>query len=91
MKVSKGQHVATLRIGHNEELSTVHFLGGLEELGISLPENPLVAAIIPRDDMVGLSEDKKDSFEALLDEFKDIFATFNEDLGWQKENSIRLI
>ncbi|KAJ9052371.1 hypothetical protein DSO57_1034955 [Entomophthora muscae] len=47
MKVSKGQHVATLRIGHNEELSAVHFLGGLEELGISLPSKPLVAAIIP--------------------------------------------
>ncbi|KAJ9055283.1 hypothetical protein DSO57_1005389 [Entomophthora muscae] len=47
MKVSKGQHVATLRIGHNEELSAVHFLGGLEELGISLPDEPLVAAIIP--------------------------------------------
>ncbi|KAJ9059914.1 hypothetical protein DSO57_1036544 [Entomophthora muscae] len=47
MKVSKGQHVATLRIGHNEELSAVHFLGGLEELGISLPDKPLVAAIIP--------------------------------------------
>ncbi|KAJ9069044.1 hypothetical protein DSO57_1022557 [Entomophthora muscae] len=47
MKVSKGQHVATLRIGHNEELSAVHFLGDLEELGISLPDKPLVAAIIP--------------------------------------------
>ncbi|KAJ9082827.1 hypothetical protein DSO57_1000812 [Entomophthora muscae] len=47
MKVSKGQHVATLRIGHNEELSVVHFLGGLEELGISLPDKSLVAAIIP--------------------------------------------
>ncbi|KAJ9085540.1 hypothetical protein DSO57_1013000 [Entomophthora muscae] len=81
MKVSKGQHVATLRIGHNEELSAVHFLGSLEELGISLPEKPLVAAIIPQDDMVGLSEDEKDSFEALLDEFKDIFVTSNEDLG----------
>ncbi|KAJ9059457.1 hypothetical protein DSO57_1002034 [Entomophthora muscae] len=47
MKVSKGQHVATLRIGHNEELSAVHFLGGLEELGISFPDKSLVAAIIP--------------------------------------------
>ncbi|KAJ9076632.1 hypothetical protein DSO57_1024287 [Entomophthora muscae] len=47
MKVSKGKHVATLRIGHNEELSAVHFLGGLEELGISLPDEPLVVAIIP--------------------------------------------
>ncbi|KAJ9066499.1 hypothetical protein DSO57_1008984 [Entomophthora muscae] len=46
MKVSKGQHMATLRIGHNEDLSAVHFLGGLEELGISLPDKPLVAAII---------------------------------------------
>ncbi|KAJ9082134.1 hypothetical protein DSO57_1007159 [Entomophthora muscae] len=71
MKVSKGQHVATLRIGHNEELSAVHFLGGLEELGISLTDETLV----------GLSEDKKDSFEALLDDFKDIFAMSNEDLG----------
>ncbi|KAJ9054388.1 hypothetical protein DSO57_1015204 [Entomophthora muscae] len=91
MKVSKGQHVATLRIGHNEELSAVHFLGGLEELGISLPGKPLVAAIIPRDDMMGLSEDKNDSFEALLDKFKEIFATSNEDPGWAKENSIRLM
>ncbi|KAJ9077889.1 DNA damage-inducible protein 1 [Entomophthora muscae] len=47
MKVFKGQHVAILRIGHNEELSVVHFLGGLEELGISLPDKPLVAAKIP--------------------------------------------
>ncbi|KAJ9076656.1 hypothetical protein DSO57_1024090 [Entomophthora muscae] len=47
MKISKGQHVATLKIGHNEELSAVHFLGGLEELVISLPDKPLVAAIIP--------------------------------------------
>ncbi|KAJ9074873.1 hypothetical protein DSO57_1002303 [Entomophthora muscae] len=47
MKVSKGQNVATLRIGHNEELSVVHFLGDLEEPGISLPDKPLVAAIIP--------------------------------------------
>ncbi|KAJ9063289.1 hypothetical protein DSO57_1001727 [Entomophthora muscae] len=47
MKVSKGQHVAALRIGHNEELSAVHFLGGLKELGISLPDKSLVAAIIP--------------------------------------------
>ncbi|KAJ9081607.1 hypothetical protein DSO57_1012934 [Entomophthora muscae] len=47
MKVFKGQHVAILRIGHNEELSAVHFLGGLEELGISLPDKPLVAAKIP--------------------------------------------
>ncbi|KAJ9086616.1 DNA damage-inducible protein 1 [Entomophthora muscae] len=81
MKVSKGQHMATLRIGHNEELSAVHFLGGLEELQISLPDKSLVAAIIPQDSMVGLTEDEKDSFEALLDEFKDIFAMSNEDLG----------
>ncbi|KAJ9081769.1 hypothetical protein DSO57_1011119 [Entomophthora muscae] len=47
MKVSKGQHVATLRIGHNEELSAVNFLGGLEELEISLPDKPLVESIIP--------------------------------------------
>ncbi|KAJ9089594.1 hypothetical protein DSO57_1011432 [Entomophthora muscae] len=47
MKVSKGQHMATLRIGHNEDLSAVYFLGGLEKLGISLPDKPLVAAIIP--------------------------------------------
>ncbi|KAJ9053422.1 hypothetical protein DSO57_1024381 [Entomophthora muscae] len=47
MKVSKGQHIDTLRIGHNEDFSAVHFLGGLEELGISLPTEPLVAAIIP--------------------------------------------
>ncbi|KAJ9068603.1 hypothetical protein DSO57_1026943 [Entomophthora muscae] len=47
MKVSKEQHVSTLRIGQNEELSAVHFLGGLEELGISLPDEPLLAAIIP--------------------------------------------
>ncbi|KAJ9073314.1 hypothetical protein DSO57_1017874 [Entomophthora muscae] len=91
MKVSKGQHVATLRIGHYEELSAVYFLGGLEELGISLPEKSLVAAIIPRDNMVGLIKDEKDSFDALLDEFKDIFATFNEDLGCAEEELIRLI
>ncbi|KAJ9080298.1 hypothetical protein DSO57_1026544 [Entomophthora muscae] len=47
MKFSKGRHVDTLRIGHNEELSAVHFLCGLEELGISLPDKSLVAAIIP--------------------------------------------
>ncbi|KAJ9076754.1 hypothetical protein DSO57_1023162 [Entomophthora muscae] len=47
IKASKGQHVATLRIGHNEELSAVHFLGGLKKLGISLPNKSLVAAIIP--------------------------------------------
>ncbi|KAJ9073282.1 hypothetical protein DSO57_1018164 [Entomophthora muscae] len=47
MKVSKGQHMATLRIGHNEDLSALHFLGSLEELGISLPDMPLVADIIP--------------------------------------------
>ncbi|KAJ9053798.1 DNA damage-inducible protein 1 [Entomophthora muscae] len=81
MKVSKGQHMATLRIGHNEDLSAVHFLGSLVELRISLPDKPLVAAIIPQDDMVGLTKDEKDSFEALLDEFKDIFATSNEELG----------
>ncbi|KAJ9066102.1 hypothetical protein DSO57_1012947 [Entomophthora muscae] len=80
-KVSKGQHFVTLMIGHNEELLAVHFLGGLKELRISLPEEPLVAAIIPQDDMVVLSEDDKDSFEALLDEFKDIFAISNEDFG----------
>ncbi|KAJ9057712.1 hypothetical protein DSO57_1020047 [Entomophthora muscae] len=81
MKVSKGQHVAILRVGHNEELSAVHFLGGLEELGISLPDKSLVAAIIPRDGMMGLTKDEKDSFEALLDEFLDKVATSNEDLG----------
>ncbi|KAJ9053567.1 hypothetical protein DSO57_1022955 [Entomophthora muscae] len=59
MKVSKGQHVATFRMGHNEDLSAVHFLGSLEELGISLPDKPLVAAIIPQDNMVGLTEDEK--------------------------------
>ncbi|KAJ9074704.1 hypothetical protein DSO57_1003760 [Entomophthora muscae] len=47
LKVSKGQHVATLRIDHNEDLTAVHFLGGQEELGISLADKPLVAAIIP--------------------------------------------
>ncbi|KAJ9050344.1 hypothetical protein DSO57_1015169 [Entomophthora muscae] len=29
MKVSKGQHMATLRIDHNEDLSAVQFLSGL--------------------------------------------------------------
>ncbi|KAJ9067211.1 hypothetical protein DSO57_1001848 [Entomophthora muscae] len=66
MKVSKGQQTATLRIGHNGNLSAVHFLGSLEELGISLPDKPLVAAIIPQDNMVGLTKDEKDSFEALF-------------------------
>ncbi|KAJ9080536.1 hypothetical protein DSO57_1023923 [Entomophthora muscae] len=65
------------KIGHNEDLTAVHFLGGLEELGISLPDEPLVAAIIPQDNM-------KDFFEALLDEFKDIFALSNEDLGCEE-------
>ncbi|KAJ9077153.1 hypothetical protein DSO57_1019314 [Entomophthora muscae] len=46
MKVSMGQYIATLGIGHNEDLSAVHFLGGLEELGSSLPDKPLVAATI---------------------------------------------
>ncbi|KAJ9075435.1 hypothetical protein DSO57_1036176 [Entomophthora muscae] len=62
MKVSKGQHMATFKIGHNEELSAVLFLGGLEELGISIPDESLVAAIIPRDNMMGLTKDEKDSF-----------------------------
>ncbi|KAJ9052628.1 hypothetical protein DSO57_1032403 [Entomophthora muscae] len=69
IKVSKVHYIATLRIGHNEDLTAVYFLGGLEELGISLPDKPLVAAIIPQDNMVGLAKDKKDSFEALLDKF----------------------
>ncbi|KAJ9055939.1 hypothetical protein DSO57_1038159 [Entomophthora muscae] len=43
MKLSKGQHMATLRIGHNEDFSAVHFLSGLKELGISLPDEPLVS------------------------------------------------
>ncbi|KAJ9049079.1 hypothetical protein DSO57_1028268 [Entomophthora muscae] len=84
MKVSKGQHFATLCIGHNKDLAAVHFLGGLEELGITLPDEPLVAAVIHQDNMVGLTEDEKDSFETLLEEFKDIFATSNEDLGCTK-------
>ncbi|KAJ9086753.1 hypothetical protein DSO57_1000380 [Entomophthora muscae] len=62
MKISKGQHVAILRIGHNEELSAVHFLGGLEELGISLSDESLVAAIISQDNRVGQTKDEKDSF-----------------------------
>ncbi|KAJ9055374.1 hypothetical protein DSO57_1004578 [Entomophthora muscae] len=40
MKVSKGQPIATLRVGHDEDLKAVHFLGGLEELEITLPEKP---------------------------------------------------
>ncbi|KAJ9065876.1 hypothetical protein DSO57_1015112 [Entomophthora muscae] len=47
MKIFKEQHVATLRIGHNEDLPAVCFLGSQEELGISLPDKPPVAAIIP--------------------------------------------
>ncbi|KAJ9075129.1 hypothetical protein DSO57_1039137 [Entomophthora muscae] len=47
MKVSKEMHIATLRIGHNKELTSVNFLGGLGGLGISLLDKPLVADIIP--------------------------------------------
>ncbi|KAJ9064938.1 hypothetical protein DSO57_1025177 [Entomophthora muscae] len=47
MKVFKEQHMAILRIGHNEDFPAICFLGRQEELGISLPEKPLVAAIIP--------------------------------------------
>ncbi|KAJ9084238.1 hypothetical protein DSO57_1026569 [Entomophthora muscae] len=85
IKVSKEQHIATLRIFHNKDLTADYFLGGLEELGISLSDGPLVAAIIPKENMVGLTEDEKDSFEDLLDEFKDIFALSNEDLGCAEE------
>ncbi|KAJ9080469.1 hypothetical protein DSO57_1024630 [Entomophthora muscae] len=91
MKVSKVQHVATLRISHNEELSAVHFLGGPEELGISLPDEPLVAAIIPQDNMVCLSEDKKIPLRPSWMSSRTFFLRPMKTWVVQKGNSIRLM
>ena len=70
----------------------MHYLGDLSEVGIPVPEEPLVAAVIPRSDIQGLDKNQKDAFEALLEEFKDIFANSTEDLGcaWDESHKVNV-
>ena len=85
MKIAKVKHVPTLRIYQDSNLLSVCYLGDLSELGISFPDDPIVGAVIPREEMHGLNEEEKDKFESLLDDFKDIFALTSEDLGCAKD------
>lgn len=85
MEIAKGMHVATLRICRDSELLYVFYLVGLSELGISFPDDPVIRSVIPREEMHGINKEEKSKCEALLEDFKDLFALTNEDLGCAKD------
>lgn len=88
MKVQKYQHIATLCFIAQEEIASVHYLGDLGELKLPQDTNePLIAAVIPHDAMMGLTDPEKDKFKDLLNSFKDVFATLDMDLGCAKDET----
>lgn len=82
--VKRHQIVATFRLCPNKDIIEVYYLGELDELGLPVEKRAnahSVLAIIPRESLTGLTEEEKDKFLKLVEEFCTVFAKNADDFG----------
>ena len=78
--VKKNQLLGFLRLEENASLAEATPIAGINELGLPSPPNQVLSAI-PRDSLLGLSEQEKDQAMNLFDQYKEVFAKDDYDLG----------
>ena len=79
-KIRKREIIALLQIQENKDVSEIYVAGGVEDLGV-LPEEESVCHVVPEEQIGDINAQEKQVFLKLLDEFQDIFAKDEFDLG----------
>ena len=80
IQIRRREIIALLQIQENKDVSEIYVAGRVEDLGV-LPKEESVCHVVPEEQIGDINTQEKQVFLKLLDEFQDIFAKDEFDLG----------